>query len=115
MRRDFSTSPAEIPICSLPADPTSIHANEKMLTRPKVREVAAVGMPDTKWGGIGVAAVDFPTQRRATACAVKPPVDCRAALRTKAGLVKAGHILSDVSIVGGQPMLVLATSFEGDR
>src|SRR4029078_1556304 len=30
---------------------------EKILTHPKVRDVGAVGMPDEKWGEIGVAAV----------------------------------------------------------
>jgi hypothetical protein len=43
----------------------------------------------------------------------EPLVHCHAALRTEDGLVKGGHILTDVSIVGRSPIPVLVTSLEG--
>jgi hypothetical protein len=43
----------------------------------------------------------------------EPLVHCHAALRTEEGLVRGGHILTDVSIVGRNPIPVLVTSLEG--
>ncbi len=41
-----------------------------------------------------------------------PLVHCHAAIRTAAGLVKGGHILTGQSIVGPQPIPVLVTSLD---
>ena len=42
-----------------------------------------------------------------------PLVHCHAAIRTEAGLVRGGHILTEQSIVGPEPVAVLVTSFDG--
>jgi predicted DNA-binding protein with PD1-like motif len=42
-----------------------------------------------------------------------PLVHCHAAIRTQAGLIKGGHILTEQSIVGPAPISVLVTSLDG--
>lgn len=41
-----------------------------------------------------------------------PLVQCHAAIRTESGEVKGGHILTETSIVGSDPIPVLVTSLE---
>lgn len=43
----------------------------------------------------------------------KPVVHCHAAIRTEDGLVRGGHILTDSSIVGPEPIPVLVTALHG--
>jgi predicted DNA-binding protein with PD1-like motif len=43
----------------------------------------------------------------------KPLVHCHAAIRTEGGLAKGGHILTETSIVGPEPIPVLVTSLDG--
>jgi predicted DNA-binding protein with PD1-like motif len=43
----------------------------------------------------------------------KPVVHCHAAVRTEDGLVRGGHIMTDTSIVGPQPIPVLVTALHG--
>ncbi|WP_349643566.1 DUF296 domain-containing protein [Bradyrhizobium genosp. SA-3] len=43
----------------------------------------------------------------------RPLVHCHAAIRTESGEVKGGHILTETSIVGSDPIPVLVTSLEG--
>ncbi len=41
-----------------------------------------------------------------------PAVHCHAALRTQAGEVKGGHIVTEASIIGARPLVVLVTAFD---
>lgn len=43
----------------------------------------------------------------------KPIVHCHAAIRTESGQTKGGHILTESSIVGPEPIPVLVTSLDG--
>jgi predicted DNA-binding protein with PD1-like motif len=43
----------------------------------------------------------------------KPLVHCHAAIRTEGGQTKGGHILTESSIVGPEPISVLVTSLDG--
>lgn len=43
----------------------------------------------------------------------RPLVHCHATLRSAAGAVKGGHILTETSIIGPTPIPVLVTAFEG--
>ncbi len=41
-----------------------------------------------------------------------PLVHCHAAVRTESGLIRGGHILTQQSIVGSEPIAVLVTSLD---
>ena len=41
-----------------------------------------------------------------------PIVHCHAAIRTQAGVLKGGHMITDQCIVGPNPIAVLVTSFD---
>jgi predicted DNA-binding protein with PD1-like motif len=43
----------------------------------------------------------------------RPLVHCHAAIRTGAGEMRGGHIITQASIVGRDPIAVLVTSLEG--
>jgi predicted DNA-binding protein with PD1-like motif len=43
----------------------------------------------------------------------KPIVHCHAAIHTESGWARGGHIMTDTSIVGPEPISVLVTAFHG--
>ena len=42
-----------------------------------------------------------------------PLVHCHATVRSEAGVVKGGHILTETCVIGGSPIAVLVTSLDG--
>lgn len=43
----------------------------------------------------------------------EPLVHCHAAIRTDAGVIKGGHIITQMCVVGSEPISVLVTSLDG--
>lgn len=87
---------AELQYCVAPPD-------------PEKRAVIAYGAPIAA----GPGHLIFGNATLGSSITGQPLVHCHAVIRDRAGAVRGGHILTERSIVGAQPISVLVTAFDG--
>lgn len=87
---------AELQYCVAPPDPAK-------------RAVIAYGAPIPA----GPGHLIFGNATLGSSVIGQPLVHCHAVIRDCAGAIRGGHILTEQSIVGAQPISVLVTAFEG--